>query len=171
MTSSEFATLAAALKTAYMRDKFLATKEAYDLWFGMLGDLPYEAASNAVKRWILTEKWTPTIADIRERATQVMMPAFPDWSEGWETVMNAIHRWGMHRESEALATLPEIARKTVKRIGWQNICLSEEISIERANFRQIYEAITEREKRMAQLPESVKGGLIEKNNDRDSLPG
>lgn len=67
--------------------------------------------------------------------------------------------------------LPEIARKAVKRIGWQNICLSEEISIERANFRQIYEAITEREKRMAQLPESVKGGLIEKNNDRDSLPG
>lgn len=171
MTSSEFATLAAALKTAYMRDKFLATKEAYDLWFGMLGDLPYEAASNAVKRWILTEKWTPTIADIRERATQVMIPAIPDWSEGWEAVLNAIHRWGMHRESEALATLPEIARKTVKRIGWQNICLSEEISIERANFRQIYEAIAEREKRTAQLPGSMKGGLIEKNNDRDSLPG
>lgn len=181
MTSSEFATLAAALKTAYMRDKFLATKEAYDLWFGMLGDLPYEAASNAVKRWILTEKWTPTIADIRERATQVMMPAIPDWSEGWEAVMNAIHRWGMHRESEALATLPEIARKTVKRIGWQNICLSEEIGVERANFRQIYDAIAERERKTAQLPpgltasitqrQEIQGGQYDRLEDQRNLQG
>ena len=44
----------------------------------------------------------------------------------------------------------------MRRIGFQNICLSENITADRANFRMIYEAMTKEKKEMLQLPENVR---------------
>ena len=155
MTLDEFANIAAAIRTCYSKEKILANRQAMELWYGLLKDIPYDVAQQVVNEWMSTEKWSPTIADIREMAAKLSKPEIPEWSEAWEKVIQAIGRWGMHRESEALATMNETAQQTVKRMGWQYICLSENIGVERATFRDIYTAIKARKDQQAKLPESL----------------
>lgn len=154
MTKAEFMLIASAIRTLWPRETVLPNERALDLWFINLQDLPYAAAEYAVNRWACTSHWAPTIADIRAAVADAAED-IPDWSDGWEAVLAAVHRFGIYREAEALAALPDIARDAARRLGWQTICLSENISVERANFRQIYEAIATRRKETARLPEFV----------------
>lgn len=155
MDRAEFSKMAMVIRTSYPQSQVLTTREAMDVWYEMLGDIPNEAATMAVKKWVASEKWPPTIADIREAAAKAVTPEIPEWSDAWEKVIQAIGRWGIHRESEALATMNETAQQTVKRMGWQYICLSENIGVERATFRDIYTAIKARKDQQAKLPESL----------------
>lgn len=156
MTKKEFAVMVKCILAYYPNSQALQSPEAVELWYRQLSDIPYEIANGALDRWVASNKWPPTIADIREAAVDLVEGETEDWSEGWEAVIKAIGRWGMHREAEALANMPETARKTVQRLGWQNICLSEDISVERANFRQIYLSISERKKKELQIQ---RGGI------------
>lgn len=49
-----------------------------------------------------------------------------------------------------------VGRSLVQELGWLTLCMSEDISIERANFRMIYEAEAKRRKREQQIPPRVK---------------
>lgn len=68
MTREQFAYWAAALSTYYPRQQVIPNKQALELWFRRLSDLDYEDAQAALNEWVETEKWPPTIADIREKA-------------------------------------------------------------------------------------------------------
>ena len=78
---------------------------------------------------MLTNKFKPTVAELREIYTELVSPTISDWSEGWEQV------------SKAMESFDEIIREVVKRLGFQNICLSENIVADRARFAEIYQAI------------------------------
>jgi vacuolar-type H+-ATPase subunit E/Vma4 len=60
------------------------------------------------------------------------------------------------QEPEALQSLDEITRKCVKRLGFQNLCTSENITADRANFRMIYEQESQRTKANNQLPAQLR---------------
>ena len=49
-----------------------------------------------------------------------------------------------------------ITRQCVERLGFKQICMSENISADRANFRMIYEQLAERRRQEAQMPEALK---------------
>ena len=49
-----------------------------------------------------------------------------------------------------------ITRQCVERLGFNQICMSENISADRANFRMIYEQLAERRRQEAQMPEALK---------------
>ena len=49
----------------------------------------------------------------------------------------------MQREA-ALASMDEVTAETVRRIGWQQICESENVDALRANFRMVYETMSRR---------------------------
>lgn len=85
-----------------------------------------------------------------------MLGTTPDWGNGWEQVENAIKIYGSYRQAEALESMDEITRDTVKRLGFYNLCMSENQTADRANFRMIYEQIAERKKRDKQIPESLR---------------
>ena len=68
-----------------------------------------------------------------------------------EEVLRAIKMFGSYRETEALQSMTETTRQAVKRMGFRNICLSENIMAERANFRTIFEQIADRDHKTAQL--------------------
>ena len=69
MTRAEFGILACTLRTFYPNQGFLPNEQAAELWFDALKDLSYPAASYAVKKWALNNKWVPTVAEIRQAAT------------------------------------------------------------------------------------------------------
>lgn len=144
------------MKAVYTSDKFLPDGDSVNIWFQMLQDLDYKSASAAIQQYMLTNKFPPTIADIREIAVSINQGEEPDWGDGWEQVLMAIRRFGMYQEGLALESMDEITRTCVKRLGFRNLCLSENINHDRANFRMIYEQLQERKKKDSQLSLPVK---------------
>lgn len=165
MDRKEFALIALALQEYYPRDKLLQTKEAKELWFRQLEDIPYKLAEAGVQKWVALNKWSPTIADIREMATSVSLGNTPDWGEAWNEVQVAIRRYGSYRVGDALDSLSKLTRKTTERMGFMNLCMSENVSADRANFRMIYEQLANREKQEAQLPITLKTLIAEVQKD------
>ena len=164
MNKMEFATLAMALKTYYPKEDLLPNEQAMNLWFNQLQDLDYQLAETALNKWVAVNRWSPTIADIRGEAANICAGELPGWADGWEKVLKAIAKFGWRRQSEALDTMDDITRQCVERLGFVNICLSENITADRANFRTIYEAYAERSKRELQIPASTKARISQYKN-------
>jgi hypothetical protein len=156
MNKKEFGLFASALRTYYPKEKILPNEQALNLWYMQLQDIPYKVAEIILNKWVATNKWSPSIADIREQATDLTQGAAKDWGDAWQEVLKAISKYGSYREDEALASFDETTRRVVKRLGFRNICMSEEIQVDRANFRMIYEQQQERDKQDAQLPPKLK---------------
>jgi hypothetical protein len=152
MNKEEFKKIAMAIKTAYPNSNVFQDTGSMDIWFMMLSDLPYEIVQPAVLEHISTNKFAPSIAEVREKCAGLTSLQIPDWGEAWESVLKAIRRFGYMQEQEAYGTLDEITKKCVKRIGYQNICASENITADRANFRMMYEQEAQRQKTDNQLP-------------------
>ena len=164
MNKKEFATFAMALKTYYPRENLLPNEQAMELWFAQLQDIPYEVAEVGLNKWVALNKWSPSIADIREMASSIQFGDVPDWGEAWQEVSNAVRRYGSYRPNEALESMSPLTRKATERIGFVNICMSENPSAERASFRMIYENLVEREKKDAQIPMPLKNLISQMQN-------
>lgn len=162
MTVEEFAVFVDRVKTAYPKDNLLATKDAVRWWYDLLGDLPFQAAMNSLRQYSLSNKFPPSVADIRQIATETLTINAMDVDEAWGTVLRAIRTYGYMRESEALESLQEPCRSVVRNIGWQNLCKSERVENERAFFRDSYRVKMERQRKENALPIGVK-------NERASL--
>ena len=156
MNKKEFAIFASALKTYYPKEKILPNEQAMELWFNQLQDIPYKVAELTLNKWVATSKWSPSIADIREQASGIIQGEGKDWGEAWQEVLRCISKYGFYREEEALNNMDKLTRKVVRRLGFKNICLSEDIQVDRANFRMIYEQEQSKEKQAAQLPPKIK---------------
>ena len=152
----EFAKFCMALKTYYPREQLLPNNESMELWYGQLQDISFDLAEAVLNKWVATNKWSPSIADIRELAAEITNPTVREWGDGWQDVLRAVSRYGSYNVDKALNSLDEITRKCVENIGFLNICRSENISVERANFRMQYEIYANRKKQDAQLPEHLK---------------
>lgn len=83
MTKQEFAILASAIRTYYPKEKILPNQQAMQLWFTHLQDIPYRVAEIALEKWVISNKWSPTIADLREYVKKVYWQAM-DGKEGVE---------------------------------------------------------------------------------------
>lgn len=151
MDKKEFATLAMAIRTYYPKENILPNQQALELWYRELQDIPVEVADAALRKWVATNKWSPSIAELRETAAEVRNGEIPEWGEGWEKVLMAIRKYGSYREREALDSLDPMTRTCVQRLGFRNICMSENIATDRANFRMMYESIAEREQTRQQV--------------------
>lgn len=152
MDKKEFAFFASALRTYYSKENLLPNSQAMELWFRQLMDIPYPVAEVTLNKWVATNKWSPSIAEIRELATEIQNGKLPDWGEAWEETCKAISRYGFYRPKEALESLRPLTRETVNRLGFSNLCMSENPTADRANFRTCYEIVAKREQQAQILP-------------------
>ena len=160
MTKREFGLFAAAIRTYYPRENILPNEQAHDLWFRQLQDVPYPVAEAVLAKWVATNKWSPSIADIRDSMAEIQNggPA-DDWGEAWDQAMTAIRRFGSYDEDGALASLPPLTRETVRRLGYKSLCWSENQVADRANFRQVYEILSKRKVETDKIPLPVRETL------------
>ena len=156
MTKQEFFLWASAMKTYYPDSKALPNEQALELWYRQLQDLPYSVACAILDKWVATEKWPPSIADIRGLAATANMGELPTWAEAWQKANDAIRRFGSYSEQEALSSLDPLTRKTVECLGYRELCLSENQVADRANFRQAYETLVKRKVAYEQIPEATR---------------
>lgn len=171
MDEKEFGKFAMALKTYYPKEKLLPNQQAAELWFKQISDIPYDIAEIVLNKWVATNKWSPSIADIREQAAGLTQKPIKDWGDAWDDVRMAVRIYGSYQQKEAMDSLDELTKECVKRVGYINICMSENIATERANFRMIYNELANRKKEDAQIPERLKQAIgrmgIEKNINND----
>ena len=160
MTKREFGIFAAAIRTYYPRENILPNEQAHDLWFRQLQDIPFPVAEAILAKWVATNKWSPSIADIRDSMAEIQNggPA-DDWGEAWDQAMTAIRRFGSYDEDGALASLPPLTRETVRRIGYKSLFWSENQVADRANFRQVYEILSKRKVETDKIPLPVRETL------------
>ena len=160
MTKREFGLFAAAIRTYYPRENILPNEQAHDLWFRQLQDVPYPVAEAVLAKWVATNKWSPSIADIRDGVAEIQNGGpDPDWGEAWDQAMTAIRRFGSYDEDGALASLPPLTRETVRRLGYKSLCWSENQVADRANFRQVYEILSKRKVETDKIPLPVRETL------------
>lgn len=152
MDKKEFSKWAMALKTYYPREQLLPNEQAFALWYEALKDIPMQVAEAALKAWVSTNKWSPTIAEIREMCVDVKRGDAPEWSEGWMMTQRAIRQYGRYRPGEAMASLDPITRETVRRLGFHNLCDTEDIGYYAKRFQQTFEVMAKREQMKLQLP-------------------
>lgn len=119
------------------------------LYVEMLSDIPPSILEAAVKKLIMTNKFLPSIAEIRETAYgikgTISGTAAPDESEAWGEVVKAIRSVGYYGKPkfshEAITT-------AVNNIGWQDICMTtyDGMNTLRAQFRRAYQLVVQRQK-------------------------
>ena len=155
MTRQEFATFAMALKTYYPRETLLPNQAAMELWFRELEDIPYKVAEASLRKWVATNKWSPSIAEIREISATIQYGEQMTWGEAWEKALNAVRRFGSYNKQAALDSLDPLTRKCVENIGYLDLCMSENIMVERAHFQKIFEVYAKRDQTDKRLPGSL----------------
>lgn len=154
MTREEFSILVKGMKATYTEPKFIPDKDAFDIWYGLLSDLPYETANAAIQSYMLSEIKPPTIADIRKAAAKVAAPELPTSGEAWQKVIKAVRRFGYYQQREALDSLDPLTREAAERYGFRELCdiNASDVGIARGQFMKIYDQIANRKKADAALP-------------------
>ena len=119
------------------------------LYVEMLSDIPPSILEVAVKKLIMTNKFLPSIAEIRETAYgikgMISGTAAPDESEAWGEVIKAIRSVGYYGKPKFSHEAITVA---VNNIGWQDICMTtnDGMNTLRAQFRRAYQLAAQRQK-------------------------
>lgn len=168
MTKDEFVVLVKGLRSAYQRENFLGAAEDVGIWYEMLKDLPYEIAHKSVISHISTNKFPPTIAEIRQGAARMVSPEIPTALDAWSLVYKAICNSSYHAEEE-FAKLPPMCQKVIGNPAnlreMATMDTNAVKSVEQSHFIKTYNTIAEREKETAALPENIRV-LIGKTAER-----
>ena len=141
-TTKAIAPLQLAFKGALEKDRL-------QFYVMMLSDIPPQILEVAVKKLIMTNKFLPSIAEIRETAYgikgTISGTAAPDESEAWGEVIKAIRSVGYYGKPKFSH---EAITAAVNNIGWQDICTTpnDGMNTLRAQFRRAYQLAAQRQK-------------------------
>ncbi|HEY5576235.1 MAG TPA: replicative helicase loader/inhibitor [Clostridiaceae bacterium] len=126
------------------------------LWHELIGDLPFEIASAALKKVMMTSEYPPNIAEIRKAAVNLTTKPedILDAGEAWREVRRAIGKCGSYGNPAELFS--GATYKVVQCMGWRDICMSENIEVTRSNFMKMYGTMQAREEDDRLLPEGFK---------------
>lgn len=166
MDKKEFAMFASAIRTYYPKENILPNPQAMELWFRELADIPFPVAEAVLRKWVATNKWSPSIAEIRELTAGLVNGEQMTWGEAWEKALNAVRRYGSYNKEKALDSLDPLTRKCVENIGYFELCRSENIMVERAHFQKIFEVYAKRELTDQRLPASLVQAIGQMRADR-----
>lgn len=141
MTRENFIQGMTVLLNAYSKDM---TKEQIEAWWPFFADDDYDEFRMAVKKVILTSKFFPSLAEIKEAMAKGVTNQIPA-VEAWQMLQDAIGRFGYYQAEAAMASLPLPIQNTVKSLGgFQRICQSEEVDWLMKDFMRIYNDINDR---------------------------
>lgn len=138
--------------------KFNPSERASALWCDDLADLPIAELALAFKQHRNSPggEWPPSPNQLRQFVTTLTRPELPSWADAWEEVWKAVTSLGYYRKPQW--SHPLIAKTVDSMGGWQTMCQIQvdNLSTERAQFRQMYESHASRATRHANLLPDVR---------------
>lgn len=168
MTQNEWLKLAMGLKTVYTSNNFMPDNEAIRFWYEFFQNDAYQTVKMACQAYISTEKFPPTVADIKAKIAEITMPhGVADWSHAWESVIKAVRKYGYYSPHEAIASLDNITAKCVGGVeGFRELCLSENADVQKSLFRRAYEQVHANAKKESQYSPDIRQ-VMQKNKLRN----
>lgn len=151
MEKIEWLKIAGTLNNAFAQKKFLSTAEEVNTWYELLKDLPTEQVQANAYKQMMTNKFPPSIADLRESPLEE-----DDWTKGWEEIQKAIRNYGAWQKSKALESLSPRTRLIAERFGWDDFCNSENQDVLKAQFRDAFNENAKREKQEIKIPTEMR---------------
>lgn len=154
MTREEWAMIAVYIQAAIGKE---FGEQQLEVYFDLLGDLPAGATLAAAKA-VLGESVYPTLPTpgaIRSAAVAMVSDGTQTAAEAWRDVVKAVRRYGYNRPADGLATLEARARNAAECIGWQDLC-NDLGEVTRAHFFKAYEQLSNRDRREALIPVTVR---------------
>lgn len=171
MGKEEFSILVKAMKAVYADVKFIADSDAFNVWYELLKDIPYELCQAAVHKYMSTNTFPPTIADIRKIAFEVSRPEMMNEAEAWGLVIKAIGN-SQYNSMAEFEKLPAACQRAVGRPDslkeWANMDIDTVNSVIQSNFMRVYRAQCQKEQEYGQLPASTKA-MIDKITEHTSM--
>jgi len=168
VTQEQFRILVKAMKAVYSDPKFIADNDAFMTWYAMLNDLTYEQLSEAIKAYMQTEVFIPTIAGIRNKVVE-LQPEGLNPQEAWGMVRNAVSRSGYYY-AEEFEKLPKEVQKAVgvaeNLRDWSQIEMSTLDTVVYSQFLKNYSTVQKRGRFMDQLSAEARERLIQNTADR-----
>ena len=171
MTRDEFKILVKAMKAVYSDPKFIADSYAFDIWYSLLKDIPYEVCNVAVQKYMTTKTYMPTIADIRQLATETVTPERMSEGAAWNLVCKAMSNSAYHAEEE-FEKLPVACQKAIGSPSvlreWAFMDSSQVNTVIQSNFMRSYKVEDKRIQEVNALPENTKK-MIKELADQKSI--
>lgn len=156
MTREQFSILVKAMKAVYSDPKFIADKDAFDVWYEMFKGDDYMVVQTAIQKYMANNEFPPTIAGIRKHMASIT-EVHNDISEGeaWARVYKAIcnANYGAKEEFEKLPEVCQIAvgrPETLKE--WAMLDSQEVGTVIQSNFLRGLRVAKQRKAEFAQLP-------------------
>lgn len=112
------------------------------MYLRLISDIPPAELQAVVDQAIAESKFLPTIAELRERHRTLTAPQFAPWEEAWEYTQRMIRECGAANKPN-ITSNPALKR-TVDIIGWRDLCMSDNMAVIRAQFRDIYNGLVNR---------------------------
>lgn len=166
MNRKDAAQLVAIVVTAYPNfDKFKdadSVKATVNLWAMMFEDVEAGLVALAVKKHIATNKWPPSVAELREILLEVAHPDLIQPDKAWLAVSDLLYSAGEFNHGDLNQQLPPLVARAVEAIGWSNLwemhrsCYrGGKPGMDRVAFIQQYTPMYEREKAKSMTPEAL----------------
>lgn len=136
-------------------------------WGRLLGDLDQQTAVAAVESIAVDgERFAPQPGQIRARALELTTrESIPDVDVAWGEVTKAISRYGHTTPVGQIPWSHPAIHGAVDALGWQRICASTDLMVDRAHFIRFYGKAHARAVFEAVMPPSVRAltaGLAER---------
>jgi hypothetical protein len=138
----------AILTAAYPNNKI--TGETIRVYQITLQDIPGDVLEKAILHLTTTNKFFPTIAEIRDAAYLIMVGTnkIPSAYEAWGEVQNEIARCGDYFRYTIQTNTPAYSHPlielAVKKLGYKQLCYSDNLVADRAHFFKVYESLYQR---------------------------
>ena len=156
----KFKVLVKGMKAVYTQTSFIPDQDAFNVWYELLKDIPYEKLSVSIRKHMMSSPYPPTIADIRGAAAQLMHDdgGLSDLS-AWGLVRKAVRNSNYHAEEE-FADLPEMVQIVVGNPAnlreWAMMPTETVESVEQSHFLRAYRAAVEEKKETGKLTPEIR---------------
>lgn len=136
MNKEEFTYVMTFLGVAYNKE---FTQKQIKVWHEFFRDTSSETFKTAIKRLVATNKFLPSIAEIKQEIALIDNPHLGlDPLEEWETVLKLIRKHGYYKNIEAFNEMNLLTKNVVQQLGWDNLCMSENIVWLKKEFIEIF---------------------------------
>ena len=122
--------------------------ETVAMYVRLLQDIPPDELQTVVDQAVATCRFLPTIAELRDMRHSLQHANRLTWADAWDGVQREIRRIGSYGTPRFDDALTE---RAVKAMGWKALCASENPATDRAQFRDMYNALAARDETAQKL--------------------
>lgn len=133
-------------------------------WYAFFKDDDKTAVELAVTKHIASNKWPPSIAEIREAMAEILHPELIPPDVAWTAVMDVMYATG--GASWGRPTFPPLIERVVETIGWHTLWelhrgsyAGNKDGMDKVAFMDLYKPAYERALQAATLPEALSAAI------------